>query len=103
MIEQVNLLDKVFYIHNECVYEVTIVSKVYETRETDGWHHKYKAINIIFNDEVITVDIKELYYTKKDAYECVLEDVKKEIAKKEKYVQEVQLELLSLYNERKSK
>ena len=36
MIGQVNLLDKVFYIYNECVYEVTIVSRVYETRETDG-------------------------------------------------------------------
>lgn len=102
MIGQVNLLDKVFYIYNECVYEVTIVSRVYETRETDGWHHKYKAVNIIFNDEVIGVSTKNLYYTRKEAYEELLQYIEKEISKKERYVQETQFELNNLEDKRKS-
>lgn len=102
MIEQVNLLDNVFYIHNKCVYEVIIVSKVYETRETDDWHHKYKAVNIIFIDEVIGVSTENLYYTRKEAYEELLKYIEKEISKKERYVQETQFELNNLEDKRKS-
>lgn len=101
MIKQVNLLDKVFYIHNKCVYEVTTVSKVYETSEANGWCVSFKAINIIFNDEVIAVDIKELYYTSEEAYKEILKNIKEEISLQEKYVQAAQLTLARLYKEYK--
>lgn len=64
MIEHINLLDKVFYTYNKCVYEVTIVSKVY---------NRCNAVNIIFNDEIKPVNIKNLYYTNDEAYKRVLE------------------------------
>lgn len=102
MIGQVNLLDKVFYICKEGVYEVTVVSKVYKDIETDAWHHKYKAVNVIFNDEVIGVSTKDLYYTRKEAYEELLKCIEKEISKKERYVREVQFELNNLEDKRKS-
>lgn len=97
MIKQVNLLDKLFYIHNGRVYEVTVVSKVYEDIEHYGWRDKYKAVNIIFNDEVIGVDTKDLYYTRKEAYEELLKVINEEIVKKEQRIREIQLELKDLY------
>lgn len=102
MIGHVNLLNKVFYLNYEWVYEVTVVSKVYEDTEHDGWRNKYKAVNIIFNDEVIGVDVKDLYYTRKEAYEELLKYIEKEISKKERYVREAQFELNNLEDKRKS-
>lgn len=92
MIEHINLLDKVFYTYNKCVYEVTIVSKVY---------NRCNAVNIIFNDEIKPVNIKNLYYTNDEAYKRVLEDIKEEIALQEKYAQAAQNKLTELYNKRK--
>lgn len=97
MIGHINLLDKVFYLNCERVYEVTVVSKVYEDIKHDGWCNKYKAVNIIHNDEVIEVDVKNLYYTRKEAYEELLKVINEEIVKKEQRIREIQLELKGLY------
>lgn len=100
MIGHVNLLDRVYYCHNGRVDEVTIVSKMYETTEDDGWRNKYKAVNIVFNDEVIAVYCKNLYYTNKEAYEELLTDIEKEIFVEEESIQKTQSLLAQLNNTR---
>ena len=63
MIGHINLLDKVYYLKNHQVYEVIIVSKIYKNTKSYGFHDSFKAVNVILNDNVESLNINHLYYT----------------------------------------
>ena len=100
MIGHVNLLDKVYYLKNHQVYEVIIVSKIYKNTEPYGFHDSFKAVNVILNDNVESLNINYLYYTDDEAYRQLLSNIEKEISSEEEFIQRAQLLLTDLINTR---
>lgn len=67
MIEQFNLLDKVWYVNDINTKEVTITSHIYLNDICE------KVVTVIVGDSILEVKPCQLYYTKKEAYQCVMD------------------------------
>lgn len=102
MIGHINLLDKVYYLKNYQVYEVIIVSKIYKSTEPYGFNNSFKAVNVILNDNVKSLNINHLYYTSEEAYKQLLINIEKEISSTEEFIQKEQKELEQLNNYHKN-
>lgn len=96
MIQDFNLLDKVFWCHPILlqVIEVTLVSDAYYVNCT-------KSVKIIYNNRPDTASISDLYYTKKEAQQRLKElletqiskydhDIKAYIWHRDQYIQQLQ-------------
>lgn len=102
MIGHVNLLDKVYYLKNHQVYEVIIVSKIYKNTEPYGFRDSFKAVNVILNDNVESLNINYLYYTSEEVYKQLLVNIEEEISSTEEFIQKEQKELEQLNNYHKN-
>ena len=97
MIEHSNLLDKVWYIKDNQISEVTIVSK---TR--DSYYGTEKVIKIVKDNTLLDVALSTLFYTQEEAYNYVLDKVNTEISSVENTMNTVIQSLVELYNLRHS-
>lgn len=97
MIEHSNLLDKVWYVKDNQISEVTIVSK---TR--DSYYGTEKVIKIVKDNTLLDVALSTLFYTQEEAYNYVLDKVNTEISSVENTMNTVIQSLVELYNLRHS-
>ena len=67
MIEQFNLLDKVWYVNDINTKEVTITSHIYLNDIGK------KVVTVIVGDSILEVKPCQLYYTKEEAYQCIMD------------------------------
>ena len=74
MIEQFNLLDKVWYVDDINIKEVTITSHIYLNDICK------KVVTVIVGDSILEVKPCLLYYTKEEAYQCVMDTLKHRIS-----------------------
>ena len=74
MIEQFNLLDKVWYVDDINIKEVTITSHIYLNDICK------KVVTVIVGDSILEVKPCQLYYTKEEAYQCVMDTLKHRIS-----------------------
>lgn len=93
MIEHSNLLDKVWYVKDNQISEVTIVSK---TR--DSYYGTEKVIKIVKDNTLLDVALYTLFYTQEEAYNYVLDKVNTEISSVENTMNTVIQSLVELYN-----
>lgn len=97
MIEHSNLLDKVWYVKDNQISEVTIVSK---TR--DSYYSTEKVIKIVKDNTLLDVALSTLFYTQEEVYNYVLDKVNTEISSVENTMNTVIQSLVELYNLRHS-
>ena len=97
MIEHSNLLDKVWYVKDNQISKVTIVSK---TR--DSYYGTEKVIKIVKDNTLLDVALSTLFYTQEEAYNYVLDKVNTEISSVENTMNTVIQSLVELYNLRHS-
>lgn len=97
MIEHSNLLDKVWYVKDNQISKVTIVSK---TR--DSYYGTEKVIKIVKDNTLLDVALSTLFYTQKEACNYVLDKVNTEISNVENTMNTVIQSLVELYNLRHS-
>lgn len=97
MIGHSNLLDKVWYVKDNQISEVTIVSK---TR--DSYYGTEKVIKIVKDNTLLDVALSTLFYTQEEAYNYVLGKVNTEISSVENTMNTVIQSLVELYNLRHS-
>lgn len=93
MIEHSNLLDKVWYVKDNQISKVTIVSK---TR--DSYYGTEKVIKIVKDNTLLDVALSTLFYTQEEAYNYVLNKVNTEISSVENTMNTVIQSLVELYN-----
>ena len=74
MIKQFNLLDKVWYVNDINTKEVTITSHIYLNDTCE------KVVTVIVGDSILEVKPCQLYYTKEEAYQCVMDTLKHRIS-----------------------
>lgn len=74
MIKQFNLLDKVWYVDDINVKEVTITSHIYLNDICK------EVVTVIVGDSILEVKPCQLYYTKKEAYQCIMDTLKHRIS-----------------------
>ena len=67
MIKQFNLLDKVWYVNDINTKEVTITSHIYLNDICK------EVVTVIVDDSILEVKPCQLYYTKKEAYQCIMD------------------------------
>lgn len=67
MIKQFNLLDKVWYVNDINIKEVTITSHIYLNDICK------EVVTVIVGDSILEVKPCQLYYTKKEAYQCIMD------------------------------
>lgn len=97
MIEHSNLLDKVWYVKDNQISEVTIVSK---TR--DSYYGTEKVIKIVKDNTLLDVALSTLFYTQEEACNYILDKVNTEISSVENTMNTVIQSLGELYNLRHS-
>lgn len=97
MIEHSNLLDKVWYVKDNQISEVTIVSK---TR--DSYYGTEKVIKIVKDNTLLDVALSTLFYTQEEACNYILDKVNTEISSVENTMNTVIQSLVELYNLRHS-
>ena len=91
MIKQFNLLDKVWYVNDINTKEVTITSHIYLNDTCE------KVVTVIVGDSILEVRPCQLYYTKEEAYQCIMDTLKHRIsdAKSALEAREKELRILS--------
>ena len=67
MIKQFNLLDKVWYVDDINIKEVTITSHIYLNDICK------EVVTVIVGDSILEVKPCQLYYTKEEAYQCIMD------------------------------
>lgn len=97
MIEHSNLLDKVWYVKDNQISKVTIVSKTH-----DSYYGTEKVIKIVKDNTLLDVALSTLFYTQEEAYNYVLDKVNTEISSVENTMNTVIQSLVELYNLRHS-
>lgn len=97
MIEHSNLLDKVWYVKDNQISEVTIVSKTH-----DSYYGTEKVITIVKDNTLLDAALSTLFYTQEEAYNYVLDKVNTEISSVENTMNTVIQSLVELYNLRHS-
>lgn len=93
MIGHFNLLDKVWYVKDNQVNEVTIVSK---TR--DSYYGTEKVVEIVKDNTLLNVALSDLFYTQDEAFKYVLDKINTEISDVEKTLDTTKQSLVKLYN-----
>lgn len=78
MIEQFNLLDKVWYVNDINTKEVTITSHIYLNDIGE------KVVTVIVGDSILEVKPCQLYYTEKEAYQCIMDTLEYRISDAER-------------------
>ncbi len=97
MIGHFNLLDKVWYIKDNQVNEVTIVSK---TR--DSYYGTKKVVEIVKDNTLLNVTLSDLFYTQDEAFKYILDKINTEISDVEKTLDTTKQSLVKLYNLRRN-
>lgn len=90
MIKQFNLLDKVWYVDDINIKEVTITSHIYLNDICK------EVVTVIVGDSILEVKPCQLYYTKKEAYQCVMDTLDYRISDAERALEARENELLRL-------
>ena len=90
MIKQFNLLDKVWYVDDINVKEVTITSHIYLNDICK------EVVTVIVGDSILEVKPCQLYYTKKEAYQCIMDTLKHRISDAESALKARENELSEL-------
>lgn len=93
MIGHFNLLDKIYYVDDIQAKKVTAVSKPY-----NNFDNTKKLVDIVLDNDTISVDIHELCYTLKEALEIILNRINYRISYKEGRLKIVEKDLKELYN-----
>lgn len=93
MIGHFNLLDKVWYVKDTQVNEVTIVSK---TR--DSYYGTEKVVEIVKDNTLLNVALSDLFYTQDEAFKYILDKINTEISDVEKTLDTTKQSLVKLYN-----
>lgn len=97
MIEHFNLLDKVWYVKDDQISEVTIVSKI-----RDSYYSTEKVIKIVKDNTLLDVALSNLFYTQDEAYKYVLDNINTKISNVEKTLETTLQSLMKLYNLRQT-
>lgn len=92
MINQFNLLDEVWYVNGINIKKVTITS--YICRNTVG----EKTVTVIVGDSILKVKPCQLYYTEKEAYQCIMDTLNHRISNTERVLEAEKNELSKLRN-----
>ena len=74
MIKQFNLLDKVWYVNDINTKEVTITSHIYLNDICK------EVVTVIVDDSILEVKPCQLYYTKEEAYQCIIDTLQHRIS-----------------------
>lgn len=90
MIKQFNLLDKVWYVNDINIKEVTITSHIYLNNICE------EVVTVIVGDSILEVKPCQLYYTKKEAYQCIMDTLDYRISDAESALKARENELLRL-------
>lgn len=90
MIEQFNLLDKVWYVNDINTKEVTITSHIYLNDICE------KVVTVIVGDSILEVKPCQLYYTKEEAYQCIIDTLNYRISDAERALEARKNELSKL-------
>ena len=90
MIKQFNLLDKVWYVDDINIKEVTITSHIYLNDICK------EVVTIIVGDSILEVKPCQLYYTKEEAYQCIMDTLKHRISDAERALEARKNELSEL-------
>lgn len=90
MIKQFNLLDKVWYVDDINIKEVTITSHIYLNDICE------KVVTVIVGDSILEVKPCQLYYTKEEAYQCIMDTLKYRISDAERALEVRKNELSEL-------
>ena len=92
MIKQFNLLDKVWYVDDINIKEVTITSHIYLNDICK------EVVTVIVGDSILEVKPCQLYYTKKEAYQCIMDTLKYRISDAERELEARKNKLSELNN-----
>ena len=92
MIKQFNLLDKVWYVDDINIKEVTITSHIYLNDICK------EVVTVIVGDSILEVKPCQLYYTKEEAYQCIMDTLKYRISDAERELEARKNELSELNN-----
>lgn len=90
MIKQFNLLDKVWYVNDINTKEVTITSHIYLNDTCE------KVVTVIVGDSILEVKPCQLYYTEKEAYQCIMDTLNYRISDAESALEARKNELSEL-------
>ena len=90
MIKQFNLLDKVWYVDDINIKEVTITSHIYLNDTCE------KVVTVIVGDSILEVKPCQLYYTKEEAYQCIIDTLNYRISDAESALKARENELSKL-------
>lgn len=90
MIKQFNLLDKVWYVNDINTKEVTITSHIYLNDICK------EVVTVIVDDSILEVKPCQLYYTKKEACQCIIDTLEHRISDAESALKARENELLRL-------
>ena len=90
MIKQFNLLDKVWYVDDINVKEVTITSHIYLNDICK------EVVTVIVGDSILEVKPCQLYYTKEEAYQCIIDTLNYRISDAESALKARENELSEL-------
>lgn len=90
MIKQFNLLDKVWYVNDINTKEVTITSHIYLNDICK------ELVTVIVGNSILEVKPCQLYYTKEEAYQCIMDTLKHRISDAERALEARENELLRL-------
>ena len=90
MIKQFNLLDKVWYVDDINIKEVTITSHIYLNDICK------EVVTVIVGDSILEVKPCQLYYTKEEAYQCIMDTLKHRISDAERALEAIENELSEL-------
>ena len=90
MIKQFNLLDKVWYVDDINIKEVTITSHIYLNDLCE------KVVTVIVDDSILEVKPRQLYYTEEEAYQCIMDTLNYRISDAESALEARKNELSKL-------
>lgn len=90
MIKQFNLLDKVWYVDDINIKEVTITSHIYLDDICK------EVVTVIVGDSILEVKPCQLYYTKEEAYQCIMDTLDHRISDAESALKARENELSEL-------
>lgn len=93
MIEPFNLLDKVWYVKDNQISKVTIVSNTY-----DCSYGTEKLVKIVKDNTLLDVALSDLFYTQEEACKCVLDKINTKISNTEKTLNTARQSLVELCN-----
>ena len=90
MIKQFNLLDKVWYVNDINTKEVTITSHIYLNDICK------EVVTVIVGDSILEVKPCQLYYTKEEARQCIMDTLQHRISDAERALEARENELSEL-------